>query len=53
MKQIPAYVNNLPKKLTIRDKTKPLSSQKVGPENGQPRLTWLRHLVVPSRTRKC
>jgi len=41
------------KEFTIRDKTKPLSFQKVGLDNGQPRLTWLRHLVVPSRTRKC
>jgi hypothetical protein len=37
-KQTHARVGNLPKKPTIRDKIKPLGSQRVGPESGQPKL---------------
>jgi hypothetical protein len=51
-KQTPTHVSHPPKKLPIGGKTKPLSSQRVGHENGHPRVTWLRHLVVPTRTKK-
>jgi len=53
MKQNPTRVGHSPKKLTTRDKTKPLGSQRVGPKNGQPKVTWLGHLVVPSEIGKC
>jgi len=36
-KQTLVRVNNPPKKLATRDKTKPLGFQKVGPESEQPR----------------
>jgi len=52
-KQTPTRVSDPPKKLATRDKTKPLSFQKVGHENRQPRVTWLGHLVMPTRTKKC
>jgi hypothetical protein len=38
VRQIPIRVCNLPKKLTTRDKTKPLGSQRVGFDNEQPRV---------------
>jgi hypothetical protein len=37
-KQTFAHVNDLPKKHATRDKTKPLSSQRVGPMNEQPTI---------------
>jgi len=37
----------LPKKLAIRDKIKPLGSQRVGLENKQPGVTCLGHFIVP------
>ncbi len=52
-KQTHARVGNLPKKPTIRDKIKPLGSQRVGPESGQPKLTRFEYLIVPCGTRKC
>ncbi len=42
-----------PKKLTTRDKTKPLGFQKVGRKNEQSKVTWLRHLVMLSGRGKC
>jgi hypothetical protein len=48
-----AHVGDLPKKLIIGDKIKPLSFQKVGPENGQLGVTRFKYLVVPSRRRQC
>jgi hypothetical protein len=41
------------KKNAIKDKIKPLSFQKVEPKNGQPKVTWLKHPVMPSRMGKC
>ncbi len=52
-KQIPIHVSDLPKKPTIGDKIKPLGSQRVKPENVEPRVTWLGHLVMPFRMGKC
>jgi hypothetical protein len=52
-KQTFAHVKNPPKNTTIGCKTKPLSSQKVGHENGQFGVTWLEHLLVPSGMGKC
>jgi hypothetical protein len=52
-KQILTCVDDLPNKHAIRDKIKPLGSQKVGLENGQPRVTWLKHFVVPFGMGKC
>jgi hypothetical protein len=46
-KQILAYVGDLPKKPTTRDKTKSLSSQKVEPKSKEPRVTWFKYLVMP------
>jgi hypothetical protein len=46
-KQIPNRVGDPPKKHALEDKTKPLGSQKVGPKNGQLKITWLKHFVVP------
>jgi hypothetical protein len=52
-KYILVHVINLPKKHATGGKTKPLSSQKVGYENGHPKVTWLEHLIMSSRTKKC
>jgi len=43
------HISNPPKKSTAGDKTKPLSFQRVGPQNEQLGVTWLTHLVVLSR----
>jgi hypothetical protein len=40
-------------KNAIKDKIKPLNFQKVEPKNRQPKVTWLKHLVMPSRMGKC
>jgi hypothetical protein len=53
MKQTSTHVGHPPKKPTIGDKTKSLSSQKVGSESIQPKVTWLGHLIVPSEIGKC
>jgi hypothetical protein len=53
VKQIYARVNDSPKKLTTRDKTKPLGSQRVGPKNKQLKVTWLGDFIVPSKMGKC
>jgi len=52
-KQIFAHVSNLPKKLITGGKTKPLSFQKVGHENGHPKVTWFKHLIMPFGIGKC
>ncbi len=52
-KQTHTHVSDPPKKPTTRDKTKPLSFQKVRPKSKQLGVTWFGHLVVLSRTRKC
>ncbi len=52
-KQTPTHVNVSLKKLTIKGKTKPLSFQKVGHENGHLKVTWFGHFVMPSRMGKC
>jgi hypothetical protein len=52
-KQTLVRVNNPPKKLATRDKTKPLGFQRVGPESEQPRVLWLKHVLVLFRTGKC
>jgi len=51
-KQTLAHVCDLPKKPPIGHKTKPLSSQKVGPKNGQHGVPW-HELVVPFGIGKC
>jgi hypothetical protein len=51
--QTPTRVGDSPKKLAIGDKTKPLGFQRVGPDSGQPSVTWLGHLILPFRTWKC
>jgi hypothetical protein len=53
MKQTPTRVGDLTKKPTTRDKIELLNFQKVGPESGQLRVTWLEHLVLPFRMGKC
>jgi hypothetical protein len=53
MKQNPTHVNDPPRKLVTRDKTKPLSFQKVGPESGQLGVTWFKCLVVRYEMKKC
>jgi hypothetical protein len=52
-RQTLAHVGDLPNKLVIGDKIKPLSFRKAGPENGQLGVTGIGYLVVPSRRRKC
>jgi len=46
-----AHVDDSIKKLKIRDKTKPLSSQKVGPKNRQPGVTRFKYFIMSFR--KC
>jgi len=41
------------KKPTTKDKTEPLSSQRVGLENGQLMVTWLKHFIMSSEIGKC
>jgi hypothetical protein len=53
IKQTLVHVNNPLKKLATKDKTKPLGFQKVGPESEQPKVIWLRHLLVLCRLGKC
>jgi hypothetical protein len=53
MKQTFIHVGDPPKKPTTKDKTKSLNSQRVGPENGQPRVSRLKYLVMPSKMGKC
>jgi hypothetical protein len=36
-----------------RDKIKPLSSQKVGFENGQPKVTWPMYFIMLFGTGRC
>jgi hypothetical protein len=52
MKQTPACVGGLLKKLATKNKTKPLSFQKVGPKSGQLWVTWFKCFIMSSRTRK-
>lgn len=53
MRQNPTLVSDPPRKPITRDKTKPLSSQKVGPESGQLGVTWLKCLVMQYEMKKC
>jgi hypothetical protein len=48
-----ARVSNPPNKSAIGGKIEPLSSQKVGHENGHPKVTWLKHLIMSSQMGKC
>jgi hypothetical protein len=48
-----ACVNDLRKKLAIRNKIEPLGFHRVGFENKQLGVTWFRHLVMLFGTRKC
>ncbi len=52
-KQTLVRVNNPPKKLATRDKTKPLGFQRVGPESEQPKVIWLGHLLILCKMGKC
>jgi hypothetical protein len=52
-KQTPTRLSDPPKKPITKDKTKPLGSQRVGPESEQLGVTWFRHLVIRFGTRKC
>jgi hypothetical protein len=52
-RQTLACVGDSLKKLAIEDKTKPLGSQRVGPKNGQLKVTWLGHITVSSKIKKC
>lgn len=51
-KQTPAYVSNLAKKSATKGKIEPLGSQRAGHESKHPRVTWLRHLIMPSKMGK-
>jgi hypothetical protein len=51
-KQTFVHVSDSLKKPTIGGKIEPLGFQRVGHESGHPRITWLGHLVVPSRMGK-
>jgi hypothetical protein len=53
VRQTLACVGDLLKKHAIGDKIEPLGSQKVGPKNGQLKVTWLEHLIVSSKIKKC
>jgi hypothetical protein len=53
LKQNFAHVGNLSKKLATGEKTKPLSSQKVGFESKQPGVIGLGYLIMPSRMGIC
>jgi hypothetical protein len=53
VKQTLVHVGDSLKKPTTRDKTKPVGFQRVGPKNEQLGVTWLGHLIVPSRMGKC
>jgi hypothetical protein len=48
-----ALVDDLVKKLTIGDKTKPLGFQKVGLNSKQPGVTRFGYFIVSSRIGKC
>jgi hypothetical protein len=50
VKHIPIYVNDSPKKLANRNKTKLLSSQRMGLENKQLEAIRLEYLVVSFET---
>jgi hypothetical protein len=52
-KQTFAHVSDLLNKFITGDKIKPLGSQRVGHESGHLRVTWLGHLIMPSRMGKC
>jgi hypothetical protein len=51
-KQIPIHVNDSPKKLATKDKTKPLGFQRVGLKSEQLKVTGLGYLIVPFRMKK-
>jgi len=48
-----AHVDNLPKKLTIGNKTKPIGFQKVGPKIGQLVVIGFEGLIMRFGMRKC
>jgi hypothetical protein len=52
-KQTLVHVSDMSNKLTTRDKTKPLGFQSVGPKSEQPKVIWLRYLLIFSRMGKC
>jgi len=52
VKQIPIHVNDSPKKLATKDKTKPLGFQRVGLKSEQLKVTGLGYLIVPFRMKK-
>jgi hypothetical protein len=52
-KQRLTCVSDPPNKLAIKGTTKPLGSQRVGHESRHLRVTWLEHLVMPPRTKRC
>jgi hypothetical protein len=46
MRQTFGHVNYLPNKPKIKDKIEPVSFQRVGHENGQPRVTKLMRFIL-------
>ncbi len=52
-RQIPTCVSNPPEKPITKNKIEPLGSQIVRPKNGQPKVTLLEYLIMPSGTKKC
>jgi hypothetical protein len=52
-RKTPTHVSDSPKKPITGDKTQPLSSQRVGHESGQPKVTWFKYFVMPFRMKKC
>jgi hypothetical protein len=52
-KQTPTHLSNLPKKIAIKDKIEQLGFQRVGVNNGQPRVTRFEYLVMLSEIKKC
>jgi len=53
VKQTLIHVDNLPNKFVIRDKIEPLGFQRVGLKNRQLGVTWLGHLIMPFKRKKC
>jgi hypothetical protein len=53
MRQTHVHVGDMSKKSAIGDETKPLSFQKVGPDNRQHEVIGFGYFIVPFGTKKC
>jgi hypothetical protein len=53
VRQTPIHVGGPPNMLATKDKIEPLSSQKVGHQNKQPRVKRLVYFIMPYGMGKC